>query len=55
MESGLAAGALEILDIDVDHRKARDCLEEDITVDALTFEFVPIAASWPHPCSSAVR
>ena len=38
-----AAGALEILDIDVDHRKARDCLEEDITVDALTFEFVPIA------------
>lgn len=38
-----AAGALEVLSLDLEQRKAKDCLEQDIKVDALTFDFVPVA------------
>ena len=38
-----AAGALEIQELDLEQRKSKDCLEEDIAVDKLTFEFVPVA------------
>ena len=37
-----AAGALEILELDLESRKAKDCLAESFTLDGATFDYVPI-------------
>ena len=37
-----AAGALEILELDLESRKAKDCLAESFTLDGATFDCVPI-------------
>lgn len=38
-----AAGALEILELDLEARKSKDCLPEEFVLDTAKFDFVPIA------------
>jgi len=38
-----AAGALQVKDLDLESRKAEDCLEETFVLEEATFDYVPVA------------